>query len=112
MRVNDYRLIDPRTTGVGEEFRAFARVHPFAAERLWRCLEDFVQADTEHSCKILERNGEFYLVPPRFVLAHVPDAAAVIRVIHRTRQLEIVEIISEYGGYDEPAQWENLKSKY
>jgi hypothetical protein len=30
-------------------------------------------------------------------------------VNHATEQIDIVEIFEEYGGYDEPAQWEQVK---
>jgi hypothetical protein len=110
MRIDDYELINPRDTEAGDRLTSFAHVHPLAAERLVRALEEFVHADTDLSYKIVEdADIETYLVPPRYVLVHVPDAAALIRVNHASEQIDIVEIFEEYGGYDEPAQWQQVK---
>ena len=39
----------------------------------------------------------------------MPDIAALVRVNHASRLIDIVEIIEEYGGYDEPDQWKELE---
>lgn len=110
MMINDYELINPQDTEAGDQLKRLGHAHPLAAERMVRALEAFAGADTGLAGKVIERGDvEIYLVPPRYVLVHVPDAAALIRVNHATRQIDIVEIFEEYGGYDEPAQWQNIR---
>jgi hypothetical protein len=41
----------------------------------------------------------------------VPGAAALMRVNHAAGQIDIVDIIPDYGGYDEPAQWQDVKER-
>jgi hypothetical protein len=109
MKINDYEVIDPRGSEAGEQLMRLGHEHPFATERLVRALEEFVRTDTDLSCRVGDPGDiETYLVPSRYVLAHVPDCAALVRVNHASRKIDIVEIIDEYGGYDEPAQWNNL----
>jgi len=110
MRIDDYDPMNPLDSAVGDRIRTLARDRPLAAERLLRALEEFVGRDTGIASKVLEHeDNEIYLVPPRFVLAHVPDIAAPVRVNHASRLIDIVEIIEEYGGYDEPDQWKELE---
>lgn len=108
MRINDYSLIDPQGSDAGTRLEALARAHPLRATRLVQCLEDFVRADTDLACRLVEGGIEIYLVPPRYVLAHVPDSAALVRVDHQHRQIDIVAVVDEYGGYQEQDQWEDL----
>jgi hypothetical protein len=112
MRINDYDFINPEGTEAGESLTQLGRDHIFTAERLMRALEQFALTDTDFACKVLEgAEIEVYLVPPRGVLAHVPDSAALIRVDHESERIEIIEIYEEYGGYDEPAQWMQLRER-
>jgi hypothetical protein len=109
MLINDYSLIDPFDADAGRQFRRFAHAHAVAANRLLDALEGFVVTDTAVSCRIFSGGAlEFFLVPPRYVLAHVPDAAAMIRVNHDSKEIGIVAIIEEYGGVNEQAQWQNV----
>jgi hypothetical protein len=110
MRINDYTFIDPIGTESGDRFKALARGRPQAAERLRRAIEAFIKVDTELSCKVVESaDVEIYLVPPHYVLHTVPDAAALMRVDHAARAIDIANILDEYGGYDETAQWTAVK---
>lgn len=111
MRIDDYRFINSRdTVAGGEKFRALARAGAFAAERLRLALEEFARTDTELAWKVVEAGEiEIYLVPPRYVLRGVPDAAALILVNHAVREIEIVDIRNSYGGYDEETQWQEIK---
>jgi hypothetical protein len=43
------------------------------------------------------------------VLKHLPDAAALIRVDHRKRTIELVHLFDEYGGVGEAAQWDEAQ---
>jgi len=105
MRINDYTFIDPDGSDAGTELEALGA---WRCERLARCLEEFVQTDTNLSCKVLGDGVEIYLVPPRAVLAHIPDAAALVSVDHRQRRIEIVHIRREYGGFNESRQWTGI----
>jgi len=76
MRINDYEFIDPQGTEAGDQLKRLGRAHPFAAERLVRALEEFARTNTDLSNKVVEgADIEIYLVPPRYVLVHIPDAA-------------------------------------
>jgi hypothetical protein len=110
MRINDYELIDPHGSEAGDQLKRLVNEHPFAAERLVRALEEFVRTDTDFSSRILERaDVEIYLVPQRYVLLHLPDPAAVVRVDHANATIDIVTIVNLYGGPDEPAQWQEAQ---
>lgn len=106
MRINDYALEEPEN--VTRQLTKWATDHPFRAARLLDCLEAFLAADTDLAEGISEGPAVFYLVPPRFVLASMPDAAALVRVHHTRRRVEIVEIIEEYGGVEEKVQWAEI----
>jgi hypothetical protein len=108
MRINDYALIDPKGSEAGKQLSKLASDHPIRAARLVDCLEAFVVADTDLAHGISEGQTVFYLVPPRFVLASIPDAAALVRVDHAKRRVEIVQIIEEYGGVQERVQWAEI----
>jgi hypothetical protein len=110
MRINDYEFMNPQDTAAGDQLTRLGRAHPLAAERAVRALEKFAGTDTGLACKVIEAGDvEVYLVPPRWVLVHIPDSAALIRVNHASKQIDIVEILEDYGGIDEPAQWEQAK---
>jgi hypothetical protein len=110
MKVSDYELVNPNGSEAGEELRRFGYAHPFALERLLQALELFALSDTDYCCKVTERGAiEIFLVPHRQLLAHIPDVAALIEVNHDTLRITIIEVIEEYGGYDEAAQWERLR---
>lgn len=108
MRINDYEFIDPQGSEVGADVEGLGRSHPWRLERLTRCVEDFVQQDTELSCRVLAEEVEIFLVPPRAVLAHIPDAAVLVRVDHANRRIDLIHLVPQYGGYEERAQWEAL----
>jgi hypothetical protein len=110
MRTDDYEVIDPQGSEAGDQLKRLVHEHPFATERLVRALEEFVRTDTDLSSRIVERADiEIYLVPQRYVLRHLPDLAAVVRVDHANTQIDIVTIIDVYGGQDEPAQWQAVQ---
>lgn len=110
MRINDYEFMNPFGTAAGDQLKGLGRRNPLAAERLIRAMEDFASTNTDLACKVIDRGDvEIFLVPPRYVLAHVPDAAVLIRVDHAGAQIDVIEIFAEYGGYDEPVQWEHIK---
>jgi hypothetical protein len=106
MKLNDYKVVDPGAAGTsqaGQQLGKLANDNPFRAARLVDCLERFVATDTDVADRIIvEGQIEIYVVPPRFVLVHVPDAAALIRVNHARKQVDVVQIIEEYDG----TQWD------
>jgi hypothetical protein len=107
MNIKEYSFIDPGASEVGKQLETLANNHPFVAARLITCLEEFVVTDTDLANRVVViEQVEIYLVPPRYVLLHVPDAAALVRVDHAQRKVNIVRIIEEYGGFQEQAQWQ------
>lgn len=38
----------------------------------------------------------------------LPDAAALVRVDHGRRRIEIVHVRQDYGGYNESDQWAEI----
>jgi hypothetical protein len=108
MIIRSYEVIQPDAGPVGAALREMARADPFRAERLVGALEDFVQRDTQFSFRVMpEAEGEIeiFMEPPRWVLMHMPDAAALVRVDHGKRTIELIHLVEDYGGSGEPAQW-------
>jgi hypothetical protein len=111
MNIKQYTFTDPADTEVGNQLEALANNHPFVAARLISCLEEFVLTDTDLANRVVENEQvEIYLVPPRYVLMHVPDAAALVRVDHARKGVDVVRIIAEYGGPQERVQWDEIET--
>ena len=111
MRIHEYQVIDRTDTEAAEQLKELANSHPHRAARLMDVLEEFVQMDTNSSYRVnSDARGtvEIYIVPPRYVLRHLPDAAALVRVSHTRREIELVEVMEEYGGFDEDDQWKEI----
>jgi hypothetical protein len=107
-----YKVIEPDATPVGAVLRHMANAAPFRAERLVSALEAFVQRDTQASCRVVAEAGgeiEVFIEPPRYVLKHMADAAALVRVDHRKRTIELVHVFDDYGGAGEAAQWDEAQ---
>jgi len=111
MIISSYRVIQPDDTPVGAVLWKMARTGHggrFRAERLVSALEAFVQRHTQSSCRVAPEAGgpvEVFLEPPRYVLNHLPDAAALLRVDHGKKTIELIHIFMDYGGSGERAQW-------
>jgi hypothetical protein len=82
-----------------------ARRFPRQASRLVDWLENSVVNEASRELCVKNGDVEICLVPPRFVLVNLPDAAALIRIDHAAKTIEIVTIIELYGGRNEPAEW-------
>jgi len=113
MRVTDYQIKDAGRS-VWTQMKAFSEQHPFRAARLTTALEEFVLNDTEFAFCVLpeKKQGsvEVYMIPPRYVVMHIPDAAALVRVDHTNRTIELVEMFEDYGGFGEEKQWQDLSA--
>jgi hypothetical protein len=108
MIISAYEVIQPDAAPVGAALRRMANADPFRAERLVGALEAFVQRDTQASFRVMPEAGgevEIFLEPPRYVLKHMPDAAALVRVHHGRRTIELIHVFEDYGGAGEEAQW-------
>jgi hypothetical protein len=108
MLISVYSVIQPDAGPIGAVLRKLARADPYRAERLVGALEAFVQRDTQDSFPVLPEAGgevEIFMEPPRYVLKHMPDAAALVRVDHRSRTIELIHIVEDYGGAGEVGQW-------
>ena len=112
MNLKDYTFVDPIGSAVGRKLEALAQKHPFRAGRLVTALEEFVLTDANAAYRIEPGDPgqiEIYMVPPRNVLVHLPDSAALIRVDHPRRRIELVTIFEEYGGHGEKEEWKKVR---
>jgi hypothetical protein len=112
MSVKEYTFIDPLDGNLGDALREWLRRRTSRASRLISALEEFVERDLDLSSLATERKRdgrEIYLEPPRYVLAHMPDAACLIRVDHVPRTIEVVHLKEEYGGIGESQQWNQIR---
>jgi hypothetical protein len=110
MSLNDYEFVDPQGTEIGEELQRLADNHPNRTAKLVDWLESCMTNEASRELCITEGKVDIYLVPPRFVLENLPDAAALLRIDHLTKRIHLVKIIPVYGAYNEAAQWEEIKS--
>jgi hypothetical protein len=111
MSISEYDLVYPLSGRIGDRFTAWATSHAMAAARLVGSLDDFAATGgAAATCAAAGAGGtpEIYLVPPRHILAAVPDAAFLVRVDHGGRSLEIVELLPVYGGAGEGREWDGL----
>lgn len=108
MSLNDYEFIDPEGTEVGDELEKLANRFPGRATRLVDWLESSVVNEAARDLCATTAGVECYLVPPRFVLSNLPDSAALMRIDHTAKKIEVVRIIQLYGADDEPAEWEAI----
>jgi hypothetical protein len=111
MSISEYDLVHPLSRSIGDRFTAWASGHAMAAARLVGSLEEFGgSGGAAATCVAVESGGnrQIYLVPPRHILAAVPDAAFLVRVDHGGGTLEIVELLADYGGAGEGRQWDAL----
>jgi hypothetical protein len=71
------------------------------ASRLVTAMEDFVLSDGAAGTSMaVSANGsrEVFLVPPRYVINHIPDAAGLLRVDHAKQRIEPIAIYDQCGG--------------
>ena len=108
MTLDDYEFIDPKGTAVGVDLERLANQHPARAGRLIDWLENCVINEASRDLCVVGENAEVYLVPPRFLLSNLPDAAALMRVDHSNKKIELVKVMELYGGYGEAAQWDAI----
>ena len=104
-----YRNYSPLGLELIEEWGARA---PFRMNRLITALEDFAVGGpaTRVAPHLDQAEAEVYLVPPRSILRSVSDAAALVLVDHRTRTVEIVEVIDDYFEASEQ-DWLDLEAR-
>lgn len=113
MIIEEYEVVWSDRSEAGKAIKEMARKSTWRASRLFSALEDFVVTKTRFSCRAApdaESAVEVYLVPPRYVLAHLPDAAALVKVGHGMQKIELVHVFQEYGGAGEKAQWRAAQS--
>lgn len=106
MNISEYAFVDPEATPAGQSLTALARRPGGRGNRLIAALEAFALENTVYADRVAPRRGaprgivEVFCVPPRSLLAQMPDAAALVRVDHGGRIVELVEVIEHYGGPD------------
>ena len=112
MSYREYTMAtDPVSSPLGRALVKMAHDAQHAAARLVTALEEFLRADSHTPYNVLqdlERRVDVCIVPPRYVLLGVPDAAALLRVDHSARRIDLIEIIDDYGGPGEGAQWQQI----
>lgn len=112
MSFREYEVVDDPAGRAGRQLDKLARTAPWSASRLLTAVEDFIRDGLLGGDRLAGAAGgavEVYLVPPRFVLAHLPDAAALIRVDHAGKRIEFVRIIASCGGPGE-TQWAEIEA--
>jgi hypothetical protein len=89
----------------------FAKKEPNRCARLIGAIEKFVKDGAELGTIVAGQASSraVYLVPPRFTLRGVPDAAALVVIDMPSRTLRILDVRSIYGADDEIA-WPKLVS--
>lgn len=115
MNLQEYEFPVPAPgTKLGEKLSNLANQAPHKFSRLVTALEDFIRdpAQGTRICPVNdeEAKAEVYLTPPRFILHHLPDAALLVRLDHVERRIDVVEVVEEYGGAGEEAQWRLLEA--
>lgn len=105
MKIDDYTFAD-LTKG---QFDALARNRPIRAERLLDEFERFVERDTDASDRIFPlTNGnpkEVFMVPPSWILRHLPDAAVIASVDHTNKTISALQIFEDSDGDGTPSHW-------
>lgn len=106
MNISEYAFLDPEATPAGRALALMARRPGGRANRLVAALEAFALENTVYADRVTPPRGaprgmvEVFCVPPRSLLADMPDAAALVRVDHARRTVELMEVIEHYGGPD------------
>ena len=114
MSFDEYHLLDPDPDGsVVRTLRDIASTKPYRASRLITALEEFVWNGPSNGHRVEPEDSsglvEIYLIPPRYILRMISDAAALVRVDHSVLEIEIILVRDEYGGPAEKAQWAEIK---
>jgi hypothetical protein len=100
MSFNDYEVIDDPGTPAGRHLHGMAQGYPVRASRLLTTIEDFIDdpvTGERMAPNIAGATVEIYLVPPRYTLASLPDAAALVCVDHTNKRIEFVELYDVCG---------------
>lgn len=114
MSYKDYELVDDPGSSAGRQFEGLANAQPSKASRLLTAVDDCVDFDGASGERMAAGSGnptneEVYLVPHSYVLASIPDAAALIHIDHTTQRIEFVEIYDTCGG---PGYgWNNIRAR-
>ncbi len=103
MSYKDYEVVDDPGSPAGQQFGGLANAQPNKASRLLTEVVDCVDSDGASGERMATGSGnpikeEVYLVPHSYLLASIPDAAALIRIDHTTQKIEFVEIYDMCGG--------------
>jgi hypothetical protein len=113
MPVEEYELVQPDPqSAIGRAWNDLADKRPERAERLLDAVEHAVGEGLVLSYRVLPTDPaaiEVYMIPPRYALLAAPDAAALLRVDHSAQTIEFIEVVEDYGGPNEAAQWRKLQ---
>jgi hypothetical protein len=113
MSLKEYDVLDDPATAAGKQLEHMSNVYPARASRLVIAIEDFIEDDgasgEQMAAGSSQPSEEVYLVPPTYVLNHLPDAAGLIYVDHAARRIEFIEFFDTCGGPGYP--WGTIKTK-
>jgi hypothetical protein len=112
MSLLEYEMPLPDPLGpIGRAWAKMAHDEPIRTGRLISALEEFLRADSHTNYRVLQdldKRIDFCIVPPRYVLRGVPDAAVLVRIDHGATKIDIIQVIGEYGGFGESGQWQQI----
>jgi len=102
MSFKEYEVVDDPESRAGKQLGQIANIYQMKASKMLTAVDDFIDDDGASGERMAVGSGhppeEVYLVPPGYVLAHIPDAAILIRVDHAAKRIEFVEIYDQCGG--------------
>lgn len=102
MSLKEYDVRDDPASAAGRQLEQMSNVSPVKASRLITAIEDFIEDDGASGEQMAVGSGrppeEIYLVPPSYVLNHLPDAAGLLHVDHAARCIDFIEFFATCGG--------------
>jgi hypothetical protein len=107
MNILEYRVLDPNLLNpAGAKLRAMVRNRDKRAAWIMENMENFVRADTNESDRrapeLAPGQCEVYATPPAYDIDKPPGAVALVRVDHRHRTIELVDIVVEHPRPEGP----------
>jgi hypothetical protein len=119
MSWNDYEMenLDDPSSPAGNAMRALAAKDPHRLDRLLTALEDFTATPLTYADRLSPPHpnpsgNEAYVVPQRYALGSMPDAAALVLVEHSRQFISFDEIFEELGLTPSfAADWQRIRQR-
>lgn len=116
MHLREYHCVQPEPDGsLGREIARVADKWPGRVARMCDAIDAFASDAATPAYRVAPPKAglryepeaglptEVYLVPCIY-----EDASALLCVRHRRREIVILAVYEDYGGYDEHAQWQEI----